>query len=115
MTNSRHSTKAAAVVSLRSDAEVDAKAKEIQSFDALLAEYATIAASWLSGVPDEKAGALNTRGDDLLWQIIRTPAPMPRQIDDKLELLRELIKTEWRDCRTDALLESIRHDVEGMA
>ena len=108
MTNSRHSTKAAAVVSLRSDAEVDAKAKEITAFDALTAEYAALTASWLSGVPDEEAGALSARQSDLLWQIIRTPAPMPRQIDDKLELLRELIKTEWRDCRRDALLESIK-------
>lgn len=35
---------------------------------------------------------------------------MSRHIDDKLELLRELIKTEWRDCRTKALLESIRKE-----
>ena len=112
MTNPTHTTN---VLPLRPETEVGAKAKEIQAFDALTAEHAALEASWLSGVPDEEADALGARGSDLLWQIIRTPAPMPRHIDDKLELLRELIKTEWRDCRMEALLESIRNDVEAMS
>lgn len=47
-------------------------------------------------------------------QVIEIEPASPEVVTTKLELLRELIKTEWVDCRTEALLESIRKDVEGL-
>jgi hypothetical protein len=99
------------VLSLRRADDVDAKAKEALAFDKLHADYLSVVAKWAHGVPDDESDELGAKQCDLIWQIIRTPAPHGRHIDSKLEILREIISTEWTDCRREALLESIRNDV----
>ena len=103
------------VLPLTSDVDVEARAKVIRAFSERIAEYHAITAAWRRGVPDEEFEALAKKQCDLIWQIVRTPAPGPTYIDEKLELLRELIQTDWVDCRNEALLESIRYDVQASA
>jgi hypothetical protein len=49
--------------------------------------------------------------DNLIWQIIRTPAPFERHLDNKFEILRTIMGTDWTDGRHRALLESIRSEL----
>lgn len=115
MTNSRHNMQSASVLTLnreqQAEDEIRAKAEEVQAFDALYAEYLSVSAKWAHGVPDDESDRLIAKQCDLVWKIIRTPAPLHHYIDLKLEVLREIMQTEWTDCRREALLESIRNDV----
>jgi hypothetical protein len=116
MTNNPNITnlQTADVLSLRHADDVAAKAKEALAFDKLYAEYLNAVAKWAHGVPDDESDELGAKQHDLIWQIIRTPAPHKRHVDDKLEVLREIMQTEWTDCRREALIESIRNDVAGV-
>jgi hypothetical protein len=78
MTNSPHTMQSADVLSLRPADDVAVKAKEALAFDKLYAEYLDAVAKWAHGVPDDESDELGAKHCDLIWQIIRTPAPPHR-------------------------------------
>jgi hypothetical protein len=58
---------------------------KVEAFDHLVSEYLTSTARckrW--GQSDEEGSQHDDEQHALLWQIIRTPASIPRQIEDKV-------------------------------
>jgi hypothetical protein len=101
------------------EAEVQAKcaARRIdaaEAFDNLIADYKAAEAACLHSSNEKTWNKTDDKRQDLLWEIIATPAPLARHIGDKIGLLCEMLGEEFTDCRQGSLLESIRHDVRGL-
>jgi hypothetical protein len=64
------------------------------------------------GQTDEAHYKICERRMELFWALVRTPAELQRQINDKLTIL--LAYDDQLDRTTRAMLESIRADVEGL-
>ena len=63
------------------------------------------------GLPDKQLDQLCNRYDELVWRIIRTPAPLDYHLNFKFEVMREIVDKRYFDGRHLAMLESIRNDV----
>jgi hypothetical protein len=91
---------------------------ERDAFSIVWARYQFLQRELAKPGPDEKEDD-DKRLDDLmdqssvaLWELIRTRAVQPYQVDFKLQVLRELIEdSSWLDGRDKFLLESIRMDI----
>ena len=86
--------------------------KARRAFSALWARYLTVTARFgVEGLSDKQLDANNDKQCDLIWKLIRTPAPLDYHLNCKFMLLRETMGKGWTDGRHLALLESIRNDV----
>lgn len=86
--------------------------KERRAFDSLYGEYLNVRARLKRpGLSDEQLDRLCNKECDLVWQIIRTPAPLDYHLNYKFEVMREIMDKRFRDGRHRAMLESIVNDI----
>jgi hypothetical protein len=86
---------------------------EASAFDELYADYLQARATLIRPLKEgeDNCDQACDDADGLTWRIIRTPAPLPRHLDFKFEIMREIMEARFVDGRARALLESIRNDV----
>jgi hypothetical protein len=103
------------------EAEVDAELEQERdeasdAFSTLYADYLEARARMIRpGKSDEAIDKLCEETDALLWRIIHMPAPTPRHLDYKFEIMRELVEERFGDSRSGAMVESIRNDAFALA
>lgn len=86
--------------------------KERHEFNALYGEYLNVRARLTKqGLSDTQLDRLGNRACDLVWKIIRTPAPLDYHLAYKFEVMRDIIDARYVDARHRAMLESIYNDV----
>ena len=93
--------------------------EEVEAFDSLFAEWLAASAEVMGRedpglLPDQSNADMDRkcrRVLDLYWQLVRTPAPLPRHIELKFQALFAEIGEEGVSRGSRAMMESIRADV----
>lgn len=77
----------------------EAEMKERRAFNALSSDYLGVCAKLArQGLTDKECDALCGEFDNLVWAIIRTPAPLDYHLNFKFDVMREVMDrkfVEW--------------------